>query len=177
MAADLKRTIRKHGLSGTAQEVTDALNLKNIPKTNSERQDLSDLADRYGWEAVTNFQTKLVAAGKQGYLDLLQGGVDLSTQSAYDAVEDMVQAGQITQNEGQNLIKMGRWNASIWQEEGGTGDVLLADVTTALEEIAFEDNAYALADQVDAKVAVIKAKLFDGDITDWAGCVTEFGAE
>lgn len=175
--ANLVKVIRKYGLTGTAQEVADALNAKTIPKTNSERQGLAELANHYGWAAVTNFQAKLVAGGKQGYLDMLASGADLSTQAAYDAAAEMVSSGILTYAEGQSLLSLGQWNESIWQDEGGENDVLVADVTTALAAITFEDNANDLAAQVDDKAYVIKAKLYDGDIVDWAGCVTEFGVE
>ena len=172
----LVRVIRRHGFTGSAQEVADQLNAKAIPKTNANRQSLVDVANRYGWPAVTNFQTKLVAAGLQGYLSLLASGVDFSAQASIDAISGMATSGAISNAEAQGLLAMGRWQESVWCDEGGEGVISLSDVTEALAQIAVEDNIESLKRQTMERVDAIRTKLDAGEITDWPGCVSEFGA-
>lgn len=173
----LIRVIRRHGLTGTPDEVTIALNARTIEKHDDTRKTLADLASRFGRTQLVEVADKVKAAGCSLFLDMLTSGISFTHPETIGALDDLVMSGALTAEQAAAFKEVGVWLESIWQDSGGEGEALVSDVTAALAQIATEDNAEELKQHAQARLDAIKIKLDSGDITDWPGCVGEFEAE
>lgn len=154
---DIIGTIRKYGLTGDAATVTTALNSQTVEHRNSDRVTATDLLGKFGVAKVMLWNTKIVAAGGGVAVQALAGaGLDFSHPKTIEAMQTFAAMGVLDQRDVAELLALGVWHTSPWQESGGEGEAQESDVADALIVIAKQDAIAGLNQRLD--VAVIAAK-------------------
>lgn len=133
----IKQLIKSLSLSGTAQEITDHLNALTIEKRDDQLYTWAGVANLVGPVGAESLRLAL-EANNLAWVNLQLGGfgIQLSNPLVQQALLGFAQAGVPGCDV---LAAQGIRHVSPYINAGGSGDVLLINVQTALSQIAIED--------------------------------------
>lgn len=173
--ADVIATIRKYvpdAGKSTASAVASILNTPSVEHRNTNRVTAADMLARFGVEKVMAWNA---AIGKNGGALLVQSvaatGLDFSHPETVKTIRMFQQSGAIDQATADEILSLGTWYTSPWNEEGGDGQVSEQDVADALAVIAKQDAIAALQQRLN--VAMISASNVLGQGGTWDDAVAE----
>jgi len=137
----VKDLIHQHNLTGTAQEIADALNAKTETVTNDELYTVAGLLKELGpdmarsviaaFEAVAQTDPLLKAV----YYKITSTGISFADQDTVAMLEQLKTAGVCTQDQVDAIKSIGFKKKSKWELAAGDGAVIDANtVATALND-------------------------------------------
>ncbi len=138
----VKDLIHQHNLTGTAQEIADALNAKTETVTNDELYTVAGIIKELGpdmarsviaaFEAVAQTDPLLKAV----YYKITSTGISFADPDTVALLEQLQAAGVLTADQVQALKGIGFRSKSKWELAAGDGAVIDADTVAA----ALNDN-------------------------------------
>jgi len=168
----VKDLIRQHNLTGTAQEIADALNAKTETVTNDELYTVAGIIKELGpdmarsviaaFEAVTQTDPLLKAA----YYKITSTGISFADPDTVATLEQLKTAGVFTQEQVDAMKSIGFKKKSKWELAAGDGAVIDANTVAA----ALNDNptlsrqviVSALRQESGTRITLVIPELADG---------------
>lgn len=162
------QTLVAQRLALTDAEIVTELNALTVTKTDSQRWTWAGLALRFGPTLVGTVDEVLKVTPGMDWvrMQLAGGGIDFSAQITQDALESLRVVPDLASHVN-NLKAVGRWSVSLYQDDGGSGEVTLeqvapihADLITRRDSGAYVSrlyNAVGLLLDSGADVTTIKA--------------------
>lgn len=143
----LRDLIKSLGLSGTAAEITAALNAKTETKTNVGKVTWATMADLFDAATVARWDGTLKALGLEWVRSTLSGaGLDFSNPKSQAMLDQLVAGGAIPVEEGVQLKAVGIQQVSPYENWAGVGQVVSeADVVAALIPPVVDGRAISVA--------------------------------
>ena len=172
----VKDLIRIHNLTGTAQEIADALNAKTETVTNDELYTVAGIIKELGPDMARQVLTAFEAATavdpllKAVYYKITSTGISFADPDTVALLEQLQAAGVLTQDQGDALKGIGFRKKSKWELAAGDGSVVDADLVAA----ALNDNPAisrqvllsAMRSESGTRITLIIQELADGYPTD-----------
>ena len=168
----VKDLIHQHNLTGTAQEIADALNAKTETVTNDELYTVAGLLKELGpdmarsviadFEAVAQTDPLLKAV----YYKITSTGISFADPDTVAMLEQLKTAGVFTQDQVDAIKSIGFKKKSKWELAAGDGAVIDANTVAA----ALNDNptlsrqvlVSALRQESGTSITLVIQKLADG---------------
>jgi len=163
----LRDLIHSHGLTGTASEITAALNATTQTWSCSDKITYATLADQFGKEAVTGFDATLKSLGLEWVRLTLSGaGLDFSNEKTQATIDELLAGGAIDKTTAQSLKTLGIKPISPYEAWAGLGQVATEEqVAAALVPPVVQGHAVQAACHVGpdrTSVAVSVVEIVDG---------------
>ncbi|GIW59031.1 MAG: hypothetical protein KatS3mg087_0097 [Patescibacteria group bacterium] len=138
----VKDLIRQHNLTGTAQEIADALNAKTETVTNDELYTVAGIIKELGPDAARGVIAAFEAVAqtdpllKAVYYKITSTGISFADPDTVALLEQLKTAGVFTQEQVDAMKSIGFKKKSKWELAAGDGAVIDADTVAA----ALNDN-------------------------------------
>lgn len=166
--AAIKQLISQYALTGTPQEIADALNAKSVRVEDHTMRTYASLANLFGSEAVAQFDTILQQAGMEwARLTLAGAGIDFANPETERAIDSLVTANLLDTATANQLKALGVQYASPYEQVAGPGNVVTVEqVQEALEPVAVAGKSWSLILRSDGDrvhmVWTVQPRLTDG---------------
>jgi len=168
----VKHLVRVYSLSGTAQEIADALNAKTETVTNDELYTVAGIIKELGPDAARGVIAAFEAATavdpllKAVYYKITSTGISFADPDTVALLEQLQAAGVFTQEQVDAMKSIGFKKKSKWELAAGDGAVVDADTVAA----ALNDNptisrqvlVSAMRQESGTSITLVLQELADG---------------
>lgn len=166
----IKQLIEQYKLTGTPQEIADALNAKTIPVSTNQRVTWPVIAATLGVGETTEFDNKLKALGLEWVRMTLSGeGFDFTHPKTQEMLDQFHADGHLDADELLVLKSLGYSMQSPYEQVAGIGNVVTPEqVENALQPVTVIGHDWSVIVRGDGQgihcVYVINEKYSDGTV-------------